>query len=416
MRGDNWLIFAFLIFILSLILKQVALALVCLLFLLTGGVSRLWNHFCLHRVEFRRHLSQNKVFFGEEITYEIEVTNRKILPLAWLQVEDELPEKVQLLKGKAEATTEERVILQQTFPINMYHRVRRRYPMRCTQRGAFIFGPARLRSGDLFGFFRREAVFGKLDYLLVYPRLVPLEKLGIPSRQLFGDIRLRRHLFQDPVLTYGVRDYVPGDSLKRIHWKTTARLQKLQTKLYEPTTTVDISLFLDVRTLKAPLWGSIHQLQELGIITAAAIAQAALAAGFRVGLTVNQRTRFSKGILRVPESGHPEQLLHVLEALAQVHQVETVSMARLIRREAPSLPWGSTILVISAQPTEELLSVLVDLKRVGRGVALVMVGGEKKELASSAGGGVSVYQVTDEVAWQLVEEIGLVEMTDAGRR
>jgi uncharacterized protein (DUF58 family) len=408
MKGDYWLFLAVLILIISVALHQVALALICLLFLLTGGVARLWNRFCLRRIEYRRRLSHSQVFFGEEIVFEIEITNRKPLPLPWLQVEDELPEKVVLLKGKAEVASEDRVALRNIFPINMYHRVKRRFPMKCTQRGAFTFGPTTIRSGDLFGFFRRQMKVEKLDYLLVYPRLVPLEKLGIPSRQLFGDIRLKRHLFQDPVLTAGVRDYVSGDSLKRIHWKSTARIGRLQTKVYEPTTTVDISLFLDVRTLRAPLWGSVYQLQELGIIAAASISQEALKAGFRVGLHVNQITRFSEGLLKVPHSGHPDQLQHILEALAQIHQVETVPVAKHIRQETSSLPWGSTLLVVAAQPTDDLLATLLDLQRVGRSVALVRIGGTAEEVMEAVAGGLKVYHVSDATAWDVVKEIGLV--------
>jgi uncharacterized protein (DUF58 family) len=409
MRGDHWLVLAVLILIVSLVLHQVALALICVLFLLTGGVARLWNRFCLHRIEYQRRLSHNQVFFGEEVVYEIEVTNRKALPLSWIRIEDELPEKVTLLKGKAEVSVEDRVILTNIFPINMYHRVKRRFPMHCAQRGAFLFGPTYIRSGDLFGFFRRQTKIDKLDYLLVYPRLVPLEKLGIPSRQLFGDIRLKRHLFQDPVLTAGVRDYVSGDSLKRIHWKSTARIGKLQTKVYEPTTTIDINLFLDVRTLKEPFWGSVYQLQELGIITAASISQHALKDGFRVGLNVNQITRFSRGMLKVPHSGHPDQLRHILEALAQIHQSETIGMAQYIRQEASSLPWGSTLLVVAAQPSKDLLAVLLDLMRVGRSVALVKVGGSPQERPALGAEALKVYYVSDDSAWDVVKEIGLTE-------
>jgi uncharacterized protein (DUF58 family) len=409
MRGDYWLWLAVLILIISLVLHQVALALICLLFLLTGGVARLWNRFCLRRVEYRRRLSRHQAFFGDEIVFEIEVTNRKPLPLPWLQVEDELPERIVLLKGRAEPLSEERVVLTNIFPINMYHRVKRRFPLRCSQRGVFTFGPTYIRSGDLFGFFRREQKFESFDYLLVYPRLVSLEKLGIPSRQLFGDIRLKRHLFQDPVLTAGVRDYVPGDSLKRIHWKSTARLGRLQTKVYEPTTTVDISLFFDVRTLKAPFWGSVYQLQELGIIAAAAISRQALREGFRVGLHVNQVTRFSHGLQKVPHSGHPDQLMHILEALAQLHQSETIPMASLVRQEASNLPWGSTLMVVAAEPSEELLATLLDLKRVGRSVVLVKVGGSPGERPELSAGGLQVYYIDDDVAWDAVKEIGLKE-------
>ena len=407
MRGDYWLFTAFLILIVSLALHQIPLALVSFLFILTGGVSRLWNKYCLHRVEYKRRLSHSQVFFGEEVVFEIEVTNRKPLPLPWLQIEDELPERVTLLKGKATTSVDDRVTLNNIFPIGMYHRVKRRFPMRCQQRGAFIFGPTHIRSGDLFGFFRRDKLFGSLDYLIVYPRLGPPEELGIPSQQLFGDIRLKHHLFQDPVLTAGVREYQSGDSLKRIHWKSTARLGRLQTKVYEPTTTVDISIFLDVRTLKAPLWGSIYQLQELGIIAAASISQYALKAGFRVGLYVNQITRFSQGMVTVPHSQHPDQLPRILEALAQLHQVETIPMVRFLREEASTLPWGSTLLVISAQPDEKLMAALLDLRRVGRSVALVVVGGSAAEEWENLAGHIPVYRVSDDIAWELVQKIGL---------
>ena len=410
MKGDYWLWLAFIILILGIALHQVALALVALLFLLTGGVSRLWNKYCLNRIEFKRRLSHYNVFFGEEITLEIEVTNRKPLPLAWLRVENDLPQRVTLLKGKVTENTEDRVSLINIFPIGMYRRVKRRFPMKCGQRGVFLFGPDRLRSGDLFGFFRREIVFEKLDYLLVYPRLVPLEKLGIRSQQLFGDIRLKQHLFQDPVLTAGVREYRAGDSLKRIHWKSTARSGELQTKIYEPTTTVDISIFLDVRTLKAPLWGSSYQLQELGIITAASIADNALRAGFRVGLYVNQITRFSEGMLTVPPSRHPDQMERILEGLAQLHQVETIPVVRYIRQEAHNLPWGSTLLVITAQPDDNLMAALLDLKRVGRNVTLVAVGGTAQDLEKVQAGKIPIFQVTDEKAWDVVQEIGLQEL------
>jgi uncharacterized repeat protein (TIGR01451 family) len=404
MRGDYWLFFAIAICILSLILQQVPLFLIALLFVLAGGVSRLWNRFCLHRIEFHRKLSSNKVFFGEEVVYEIEVANRKPLPLPWIQIEDDLPEQVTLLKGSATSSHEGRVTLNNIFPINWYHRIRRRYPLQCRKRGTYIFGPARISSGDLFGFFRKETHYEKQDYLMVFPRLVELDKLGIPSKQLFGDIRLKSHLFQDPVLTAGVRDYRYGDSMKRIHWKSSARLRRLQTKIYEPTTTVDISIFLDVRTVPMPHWGSVPQLLELAIITAAAVSRHALEEGYRVGLHANQLTLFSRGPIRVPHSQHADQFQHILEALAQLHQIESLPISRFIRQEAGNLPWGSTLLVIAAQPGKDLMATLLDLKRIGRSVALIKVGGEPPE---TAGDNLTVYHVPGDIPWEFVEKIDI---------
>ena len=406
MRGELWLVIGIIILIISLILDQVPLVIISLLFVLSGAISRLWNRYCLRRIQYQRRLSNHKVFFGDEIVYEMEIANRKLLPLPWIQIEDELPEQVTLLKGQTTTILEDRTVLQNMFPISWYHRVTRRFPMRCEQRGCFAFGPTRIRSGDLFGFFRKEITNDKLDYLFVYPRLVPLDKLGIPSKQLFGDIRIKQHLFQDPVLTAGVRDYRPGDSLKRIHWKSSARLNKLQTRIYEPTTTVDLSIFLDVRTTESPYWGSVTQLQEIGVMTAAAIAQYALEAGFRIGLYVNQITRFSEGLVRVPHSQHPEQLTRILETLSQVHQVEARPAPQFIRQEVRNLPWGSSLVVISAQTTEPLVGTLLDMKRLGHSVSLIKVGGSVEDIHAP---NLPVYHITDETAWKLVKEINLVE-------
>ncbi len=405
MLGSYWLLIAVLLFIASVILHQVPLFLVSLLFFLAGGAARLWNRYCLARVDYRRHLSTNRVFFGEEVQLEVEVTNRKPLPLPWLQIDDEVPSEVMFLKGKTSPSPRAtRPLLSNLLPLNWYHKVKRRYLIRCQQRGHFTFGPARIRSGDPFGFFDREMVVQQLDYLVVYPRIVPLEKLGIPSKQPVGPIRTRRHIFQDPILTLSVRDYRFGDSLKRIYWKATARLGRLQTKVFEPTTTLDLGIFLDVRTLKPPYWGSIPQLLELVIMVAASVANHAMAAGYRVGLYVNQKNPFSYENVRIPPSQHPDQLLHILEALAEIHESETIPIARLVQQEGRNLPWGSTLVVITAIPTDTLFSTLVTMRRAGRSVALVLVGGAELPISED---GLPIYHIRDDVLWSNLEALSL---------
>ncbi len=407
MRGSYWLFITVLLFIASLILHQVPLLLVSLLVFLTGSVARLWGRYCLNRVEYQRRLSPNRVFFGEETQLEVEVANRKPLPLSWIQIDDEIPEEVILLRGSSSGSHKAtRVLLSNLFSLSWYHKVKRYYPIRCMKRGFFAFGPARIRSGDLFGFSQREMEIQQVDYLTVYPKIVPLEKLGIPSKQPIGDTRSRRHIFQDPLLTMGIRDYHFGDSLKRIHWKATARLGRLQTRVFEPTTTVDMGIFLDVRTTKPPLWGILPQLLELVIVVAASISNHAMAAGYRVGLYINQNRRFSDKPVRIPPSQHADQLMHILEALAQIHPAESMPIAKLVLNEARNLPWGSTLVVISAMPTDALLSTLLKMKRAGRRVALVLVGGPEPLISKD---GLTVHHIRDDILWHDLETLHIEE-------
>ena len=404
MIGGLWLFFTVMLLIFSLLTKQVPLFIVALIFFMAGGIARLWDHYALNRVEYHRHLSSNRVFFGEEVKMVVEVSNRKILPLPWLQVEEQIPDQVTLLKGEASPVfSSTHQLLTTLFSLSWYHRVKKYYPIKCDRRGYFTFGPTKISSGDVFGFFTHYKEIDTTDHLMVYPKMVPLEKLGIPSRQPLGEIRTTNHLFHDPVLMLGIREYQYGDSLKSIEWKSTARTGRLQTKIFEPTTTVDVGLFLDVRTVSLPYWSVNPEKLELAIVTAASIANKALSEEYRVGLYVNKNSPGTAQLIHIPPSRHPEQLKHVLEALALIHPVEAMPIARMVVAESRNLPWGSTMVVITAAPNESLLSVLFRMKRVGRKVVLITIGSQ--DTVSSSG--LTTYNVSDDISWEKMETLSL---------
>ena len=404
MIGGLWLFFTVVLLIFSLLTKQVPLFIVALIFFMAGGIARLWAHYALNRVEYRRHLSSHRVFFGEEVKMVVEVSNRKILPLPWLQVEEQIPDQVTLLKGEASPVfSSTHQLLTILFSLSWYHRVKKYYPIKCDRRGYFTFGPTKISSGDVFGFFTHYKEIDTTDHLMVYPKMVPLEKLGIPSRQPLGEIRTTNHLFHDPVLMLGIREYQYGDSMKSIEWKSSARTGRLQTKIFEPTTTVDMGIFLDVRTVSLPHWSVNPEILELAIVTAASIANKALSEEYRVGLYVNKNSPGTAELIHIPPSRHPEQLKHILEALALIHPVEAMPVARMVVAESRNLPWGSTMVVIAAAPNESLLSVLFRMKRVGRKVVLITIGSQ--DTVSS--NGLTTYNVSDDIGWEKMETMSL---------
>ena len=398
MLGRLWLYVTFLLLIAALISRQLPLLLVALLFFLSSGVARFWARYALERIDYTRRFTPSRVFLGESTTLEVSLANRKILPLPWVQVFDKVPKAVDF--GEATLLPAEdpgRRIFTSTSSLSWYHRLTRRYLLQCPKRGHFSFGPATIRSGDLFGFFYKEIAEPKLDTLVVYPRIVPLEALGIPSRHPFGDIRASRHLFEDPVRVAGTRDYVPGEPLKRVHWKTTARLQRLQSKVFEPTTSTDLALFLDVRTMDPPMWGLQEQLLETAVMTVASIASHVLQQGQRVGVYVNESYQQTTRMIRIPSSEHPEQLQRVLEGLAHVQGFPVLGIDELLLREGRSLPWRTTLAVVTATPSPAMIGSLTRFQRSGRRVALVAVGAQATLPTTN---GLTVYQVSDQVYWE----------------
>lgn len=288
--------------------------------------------------------------------------------------------------------------------LRWYERVRRRYRVRGARRGLFEFGPATVHSGDLFGFARQEMRFKEMDLLFVYPKVVPITHFGLPAHHPFGDFKAPRRLLEDPLRFMSVRDYAPGDAFRHIHWKATARTGQLQTRVYEPTTTRQFVLFVDVQTLEHSYQGVVPEYLELAVSAAASIAHYALDAGFQVGLFANSSIRFSQSLVHVPPNSEPDQLTRLMEALAQVTYLSVRPIEDILEAQARQLAFGATVVVISALQTESVLTAILDMKTSGYAVSLLTVGDEKPEPAIP---GVAVYPIGGRKEWYELESLDL---------
>ncbi|MGH2389489.1 MAG: DUF58 domain-containing protein, partial [Chloroflexota bacterium] len=243
--NPRWLGILLLIAAAGVFTRQVTLFFAGAILLLALAISWLWGRYCLDGLEYRRAFSSPAVDFDGEVTLTVTIVNRKILPLSWLEVEDEAPKSVELTRGKLLPSWKVgRTILQQMLSLRWYERVVRRYYLRCPNRGEQVFGPAELRSGDIFGLAKRRIDLPDRQTVLVYPKVVPVIALGLPSRFLLGDQRRPKHLFQDPLQVAGIRPYARGDSPRKVHWKATARLGTPQVKINEPTAALKTVLYL----------------------------------------------------------------------------------------------------------------------------------------------------------------------------
>lgn len=409
MLGGAWIVITLILLLLAVILKQAPLFIVAVLFFLTSGVARLWSRYSLERLKYERKLSAKKVFFGDDITLEISISNSKMLPLPWIMAQEEVPRGVTFVKGRLTPSHKNnREVLSNFVSLSWYHKLTRRYPIHCQKRGVFLFGPAVLSAGDPFGFFRKKITLEESERLLVYPKILPLEDIGIPSRHPFGDLRVKRHMFEDPVLVMSTREYVYGDPLKYIHWKSTARMQRLQSKVFEHTTTIDMALFLDTRTAAdTNFWSIISpDFLETAVLAATAISNYSFQEGYKVGLYANEYYFQSEHLMKLAPSNNTDQFRNILEALAQIQGIPALTMDKLLNREARQLPWETTIVMITAVPTIELITALRRFKRAGRRVALVLIG--SGDLPGNLEG-ISIYRVSEEVYRKNLDTLRLVQ-------
>lgn len=346
--------------------------------LLIVGLSTIWKNLSLLGVTYERHFDRTRVFPGEPVEMIVRIQNDKRLPLTWLRFRDNLPVPPDTdnspLSLSGELTGS--FYLQSVFSMQSHERVERRAILRFPVRGYYRIGPVAYESGDIFTLFTREREHKYIDTLIVYPQIWPLAELGLPPKEPFGEVRVHHSLFTDPIRTRGIRDYSPQDRFRDVHWKATARRGHLQTKVYDPSTGMTMAVFLNVATFARHWMGFDPDLLERAVSVAASICNYGVQQGWGVGFYANGAIPNSDQPIRVQPGRSPEQLANVLEALAAVTEFATGAIDTMLQRESPQLPWVSTVVLVSAIVTEEILISLVRLHEAGRRVVLLALGDE----------------------------------------
>ncbi|MGA7673208.1 MAG: DUF58 domain-containing protein [Nitrolancea sp.] len=370
-----WFYGSAVLLLLGMALRQPALSILAFLTLLTAGCSKLWSRHALDNVTYTRRLSNTRVFRGESIEMTAELVNHKWLPLPWIEVEDQVSDRIRLhdhevLPSNRPGTT----VLRLTTSVRWFERVSWTFRLDCPHRGAYSVGPLSLRSGDLFGFFSEQQRFDKVDQILVYPHILPMEDLGLPPRHPLGDSRALQQLIADPTRIVGVREYRPEDSFRFINWKASAKLQEPQTKVFEPTVSLQLGIFLNLDTFERPWEGIDYSRAESAITAAASLANHCIEERYLVGLYANGVVSGSDQNLRIRPSLGPNQLSTVLEGLAKLTPLAATNFQRLLHEEASRFPWGSTIVVVSSLMTEALVNTLEELLGDRHRVILLRIG------------------------------------------
>ena len=369
---DFWVAASLLLVYVGLLSNSTTLLALGVLVFGAGGLSRLWARVSLEEVEYRRELSETRAFVGETIELDVHLTNGKFIPVPWIEVRELVPEATPIFGGRTRSSGLPRMnaLVRNT---SLRHHEQLVWPLRLqtTTRGYFRIGPTRLRSGDLFGFFESERALEHQDAIVVYPRTYPLPELGLGSARPFGERRGGSRIYEDPLRVIGVRDYLPGDPLKRVDWKATARVGRPQSRLYEPSRTQSVIVALNITTMEHTWEGFDPLLLERGVSVAASIAREMFEQSSAVGLIANGSFPDADRPLRVGANRRPDQLVRVLEALAMISPYTTSLLSEQLESHEHGLPAGATVVVVAALMPQDLAATLHRLRSEGHTVHVV---------------------------------------------
>ncbi len=122
--------------------------------------------------------------------------------------------------------------------------------IKCNYRGEYYVGVNSIEVTDFFYLFSITYPISSKLKVLVFPRVVPIEQLGIAPPQSDVKNPLRFSNTAEEELDTEIRKYSSGDSRKRIHWKASARMQELVSRKYQHIPKAEIVLFMDLMKIK----------------------------------------------------------------------------------------------------------------------------------------------------------------------
>jgi uncharacterized protein (DUF58 family) len=315
--------------------------------LLASGLAWVWVHLANGGFVVHRDLGEHEHVEGDDVqlAIAIEPAARVAAPTA------ELAERVGRLG-------------EQRHPLRRRgRRLAITYVLEGLRRGRYVFSDSRLVISDPFGLHRVAVPLERPGALLVYPRLVRLHRLFSESgAHAFEGRRLllRRPTGYD---LHGVREYEQGESLRHVHWRSTARRGRLMVKELEDAPRDELAVLLDAGA--GAVAGESFDVQ---VRAAGSILDAFVRRGRRTVLVVNSDRRESQRV-HSPATDR----VRAMEVLAAVEPAGGTPASALLAEEASAAARALELVVVTSRVDGGLVDRLVQRALAHRKTSLVYV-------------------------------------------
>ncbi len=220
---------------LALLYNRQSLVIFCLILLLLGVLLRIWSQKSPNQLHFASSVSKDRLFPGEQTTLTLNVHNRKLLPVFF---------NLKLSLSGLVSPENSEVTIAENSGLLWHQQLTIRKELTLNRRGIYKTDSPRMITGDFFGFFPVIKKVRGDNRIIVYPRLNRMKPFPVLKRIMFGKPAMAS-LVQDPVYLLGTRDYRDLSPARNIHWKASARYDKLQEKIFEPTEQEKVLLILE---------------------------------------------------------------------------------------------------------------------------------------------------------------------------
>ena len=395
----KWILGTILLLLLGLLLK---LTLLVYAMYVLGGIlllSRFFTKTWTESLVARRSCNLEVAEIGDTARVGVELENKGLLPIPWLLVEDSLQREGEPLMLQRIQVEGPRLALARLARGERAALIG--YDVKFLMRGYYQFGPMLVEMGDVFGLHRHYRIKAEPHYVMVLPKVLPLQGYNLASRRPVGEIRVTHRLFEDPTRLASVRPYQRGDPLNRIHWRATARTGEIHSRVYENSRIAGATFLLDFHA-KHYTGGEGSASAELAVMTVAALANAVYLMGQQIGFASNGRdaadrireegwkaefltrdeaiheaktmpanTRLKP--LLVETGKNPDRFRWILETLARLEHTDGLDFSEMVREINSRIPRDATVVAVLREVTPDIAVSLGELARRGFLVTTIIV-------------------------------------------
>lgn len=326
----------------------------------------LWTRSLGQSLHLRRETHIGWIQVGGQIEERMTISNSSLFPAPWVEFRDQstLPD---FNAGKITG-----------IPAGYFDIFT--ITAACNQRGLFTLGPAKILTGDPFGVFDVTVGASQLTSILVLPQIANLPEIMIAPSGSHGDYQPRRNASEQTIHASTVREYAHGDSMRMIHWRTTARTKKLFVRMMDSAPEGNWWILLDLDQNNM-LGAGMDSIEEQSIILAASLADRGLRLRKSVGLISN-----SKNLTWLTPTKGEGQRWEIMQALA-VARPGRLDLSTTLERIQSLLGRQHSLIIITASTKPDWIKTLLPLAKRGLAPTVLLLD------SSTYGGKVSAENV-----------------------
>jgi len=311
-----------------------------------------------------RRFSSRGVFPGDALTLEFTLSNNKMLPVSWLNIQQIFPMGLNFDNDSMVSSLgKEQFIHRLNLYVLPFQKVIRKYLLCVEKRGFYEIKGISIESTNLFGTEKYYSQIIAPASISVYPRLRDLTDSMAIASSFQGENIVKRWIMEDPLTILGIRDYQNSDHLKNVNWKATAKYGELKVNTYAYTADTKVIVLCNLEA-NDDIWkGQNYDEVEKTIEVSASLIQLLIKQGVPCGFATNALMagqEYDDFALRFGSDN--KHFINILDNMARIQMYKKCHIADTIRKIKSHITWGTVVLIITPVVKDEMLQELSTLE------------------------------------------------------